>query len=77
MCVCACVSNDAWDGYGGAVIYSRTPDLNPESIPEIREAATSARSYAPTSPVFKFDTMRTVLTANATWHPYVVVEPAY
>lgn len=32
-------SNDAWDGYGGAVIYSRTQNLDPEVIPEIREAA--------------------------------------
>lgn len=32
-------SNDAWDGYGGAVVYSRTPNLDPEVIPEIREAA--------------------------------------
>jgi len=32
-------SNDAWDGYGGAVIYSRTPELNPASIPVLRETA--------------------------------------
>jgi len=28
-------SNDAWDGYGGAVIYTRDPKLRPEYIPEI------------------------------------------
>jgi len=32
-------SNDAWDGYGGAVIYTREPDLDPKFYPEIREAA--------------------------------------
>jgi len=36
-------SNDAWDGYGGAVIYSRTPELNPASIPVLRETAERAR----------------------------------
>mmetsp|Transcript_8435 Transcript_8435/g.11379 ORF Transcript_8435/g.11379 Transcript_8435/m.11379 type:complete len:454 (-) Transcript_8435:147-1508(-) len=32
-------SNDAWDGYGGAVVYSRTPTLNPEAIPAMEAAA--------------------------------------
>jgi hypothetical protein len=36
-------SNDAWDGYGGAVIYSRTPELNPAAEPVLRETAKRAR----------------------------------
>lgn len=36
-------SNDAWDGYGGAVIYSRTPQLNPAAEPVLRETAERAR----------------------------------
>eukprot|EP00854_Cymbomonas_tetramitiformis_P001402 gene1402-2004_t len=32
-------SNDAWDGYGGAVIYSKTPVLDPAVEPELRAAA--------------------------------------
>lgn len=32
-------SNDAWDGYGGAVVYSREPTLDPADIPELSAAA--------------------------------------
>lgn len=32
-------SNDAWDGYGGAVVYTRAAKLPPELIPRLREAA--------------------------------------
>jgi len=28
-------NNDAWDGYGGAVVYSKAPKLPPQWIPEI------------------------------------------
>lgn len=35
-------SNDAWDGYGGSVVYTRTPSLDPKYYPELREAATRA-----------------------------------
>merc|ERR1719183_470139 len=31
-------NNDAWDGYGGAVVYTRAPALPKEYIPELREA---------------------------------------
>jgi len=31
-------SNDAWDGYGGAVVYSRDPVLNPKYFPELDDA---------------------------------------
>jgi len=31
-------SNDAWDGYGGAVIYTREPKLRQEYVPEISAA---------------------------------------
>lgn len=30
-------SNDAWDGYGGAVIYTRDQKVPPKWIPEIRQ----------------------------------------
>jgi violaxanthin de-epoxidase len=32
-------SNDAWDGYGGAVVYTRAAALPTELIPRLREAA--------------------------------------
>ena len=32
-------TNDAWDGYGGATVYSTSPTLKPEWIPEIEAAA--------------------------------------
>ena len=32
-------SNDAWDGYGGAVVYSTSPELNPEWVPELTAIA--------------------------------------
>jgi len=35
-------SNDAWDGYGGAVVYTRDRDLKPEFYPELTEAAARA-----------------------------------
>jgi len=31
--------NDAWDGYGGAVVYSRAPTLDADSVPALREAS--------------------------------------
>jgi hypothetical protein len=31
--------NDAWTGYGGAVIYTRAKTLPESAIPEIKEAA--------------------------------------
>ena len=31
-------NNDAWDGYGGAVVYTPTPALNPKYFPELDEA---------------------------------------
>ena len=32
-------TNDAWDGYGGAVVYSTSPALKPEYVPELTEIA--------------------------------------
>lgn len=31
--------NDAWDGYGGAVVYTRAPALDPSYVPALREAS--------------------------------------
>lgn len=31
-------SNDAWDGYGGAFVYSRAPTIRPELIPRLEAA---------------------------------------
>jgi len=31
-------NNDAWDGYGGAVVYSKDPVLNPKYFPELDAA---------------------------------------
>ena len=31
-------SNDAWDGYGGAVLYSRSKTVPQRAVPEIRAA---------------------------------------
>jgi violaxanthin de-epoxidase len=31
--------NDAWDGYGGAVVYTREPSLKAEYVPELSAAA--------------------------------------
>lgn len=31
-------SNDAWDGYGGAVVYTRSPTVPKKWIPEIKES---------------------------------------
>jgi len=31
-------SNDAWDGYGGAVVYTRKPTLDKKYIPDIKKA---------------------------------------
>jgi violaxanthin de-epoxidase len=31
--------NDAWDGYGGAVVYTRSKILPPSIIPELQQAA--------------------------------------
>lgn len=32
-------SNDAWDGYGGAVVYARSPKLDPALVPRLAEDA--------------------------------------
>jgi violaxanthin de-epoxidase len=32
-------SNDAWDGYGGVVVYTRAAKLPPSLLPRLREAA--------------------------------------
>ena len=32
-------TNDAWDGYGGAVVYSTSPELKKEYVPELTEIA--------------------------------------
>ncbi|KAJ7282192.1 hypothetical protein O6H91_Y355800 [Diphasiastrum complanatum] len=32
-------SNDAWDGYGGAVVYTRSKTLPPSIVPALQEAA--------------------------------------
>lgn len=34
-------SNDAWDGYGGAVVYTRSPVLPETMVPELERAAKS------------------------------------
>mmetsp|Transcript_149 Transcript_149/g.184 ORF Transcript_149/g.184 Transcript_149/m.184 type:complete len:458 (+) Transcript_149:131-1504(+) len=34
-------TNDAWDGYGGAVVYTRESTLNPEYVPRLEAAASS------------------------------------
>jgi len=31
-------SNDAWDGYGGAFLYTRSPTVSPELVPRLEEA---------------------------------------
>lgn len=31
-------SNDAWDGYGGAFLYSRSPTVNPKLVPRLEKA---------------------------------------
>jgi violaxanthin de-epoxidase len=42
-------SNDAWDGYGGAVVYTREAQLPPVLLPRLREAARRA------NPKWEFD----------------------
>lgn len=34
-------SNDAWDGYGGAFLYTREPTVKPELIPRLEGKAVS------------------------------------
>lgn len=34
--------NDAWKGYGGATLYTRSPNIPEEIIPEVKEAAERA-----------------------------------
>ena len=34
--------NDAWDGYGGAVLYTRAPTVSDAYVPELTEAAAKA-----------------------------------
>jgi violaxanthin de-epoxidase len=34
-------SNDAWDGYGGAFLYSRSPTVNPILFPRLEKAVAS------------------------------------
>lgn len=36
-------SNDAWDGYGGAFLYSRSPTVKPEWIPQLEKAVDSMK----------------------------------
>jgi violaxanthin de-epoxidase len=31
-------SNDAWDGYGGAFLYTRSPTVNPQLVPRLEAA---------------------------------------
>ena len=38
-------SNDAWDGYGGAVVYSTKPALDPAYDSELSAIADKAGSY--------------------------------
>jgi violaxanthin de-epoxidase len=38
-------SNDAWDGYGGAVVYTRDSKLPPELIPRLKIAAQKANNW--------------------------------
>eukprot|EP00877_Chromochloris_zofingiensis_P001790 jgi/Chrzof1/11611/Cz06g02070.t1 len=35
-------TNDAWSGYGGATVYTKTRELDPALIPELSKAAESA-----------------------------------
>jgi violaxanthin de-epoxidase len=35
-------SNDAWDGYGGAFLYTRSPTVRPELIPRLEKAFNDA-----------------------------------
>jgi len=35
-------SNDAWDGYGGATVYTRAPSLDPKLVPRIEQACEKA-----------------------------------
>jgi violaxanthin de-epoxidase len=35
-------SNDAWDGYGGAFLYTRSPIVNPKIIPRLEKAMDKA-----------------------------------
>ena len=37
-------NNDAWDGYGGAVVYTKEPAFPKEFIPEMREAVEKVRT---------------------------------
>merc|ERR1712187_93028 len=45
-----CGCSDSWCGYGGAFVYTRTPTLDPELIPELQAAAARAG--------FDFDDMK-------------------
>lgn len=31
-------SNDAWDGYGGAFLYTRSPTVSPQLVPRLEAA---------------------------------------
>lgn len=37
-------SNDAWDGYGGAFVYTRSPTLRPELIPRLEAAMEKSKT---------------------------------
>lgn len=37
-----CGTSLTWDGYGGAFVYTRTPEMDPALEPELRMAATLA-----------------------------------
>jgi violaxanthin de-epoxidase len=36
-------SNDAWDGYGGAFLYTRSPTVKPELLPRLEKAFNKAK----------------------------------
>lgn len=35
-------SNDAWDGYGGAFLYTRSPSVRPDLVPRLEKAFNAA-----------------------------------
>jgi hypothetical protein len=38
-------SNDAWDGYGGAFLYTRSPSVRPELVPRLEAAMERTNGY--------------------------------
>jgi violaxanthin de-epoxidase len=37
-------TNDAWDGYGGAFLYTRSPNVRPELFPRLEKAMERAKT---------------------------------